>query len=92
MNKETIAMIKQILEAEESLDKLREKENYEKNQHFPKEKPLKPPLTIPNGIRKTEAPKATTKVPNITKKTLNTCLIIFFVLSLILTIIFYSPF
>ena len=42
MNKETIAMIKQILEAEESLDKLREKENYEKNQHFPKEKPLKP--------------------------------------------------
>ena len=40
MNKETIAMIKQILEAEESLDKLREKENYEKNQRFPKEKPL----------------------------------------------------
>ena len=31
MNKETIAMIKQILEAEESLDQLREKENYEKN-------------------------------------------------------------
>ena len=42
MNKETIAMIKQILEAEESLDQLREKENYEKNQRFPKEKPLKP--------------------------------------------------
>lgn len=42
MNKETIAMIKQILEDEESLDKLREKEDYEKKQRFPKEKPLKP--------------------------------------------------
>lgn len=42
MNKETIAMIKQILEDEESLDKLREKEDYEKKQCFPKEKPLKP--------------------------------------------------
>ena len=42
MNEETIAMIKQILEAEESLDKLREKEDYEKKQRFPKEKPLKP--------------------------------------------------
>ena len=42
MNEETIAMIKQILEDEESLDKLREKEDYEKKQRFPKEKPLKP--------------------------------------------------
>ena len=42
MNKETIAMIKQILEAEESMDKLMEKEDYEKKQRFPKEKPLKP--------------------------------------------------
>lgn len=42
MNEETIAMIKQILEDEESLDKLREKEDYEKIQRFPKEKPLKP--------------------------------------------------
>ena len=42
MKKETIAMIKQILEDEESLDKLREKEDYEKKQRFPKEKPLKP--------------------------------------------------
>lgn len=42
MNEETIAMIKQILEDEKSLDKLREKEDYEKKQRFPKEKPLKP--------------------------------------------------
>lgn len=42
MNEETIAMIKQILEDEESLDKLREKEDYEKKQRFSKEKPLKP--------------------------------------------------
>ncbi len=42
MNEETIAMIKQILEDEESLDKLREKEDYEKKQRFLKEKPLKP--------------------------------------------------
>lgn len=42
MNKETIAMIKQILEAEESMDKLMEKEDYEKKRRFPKEKPIKP--------------------------------------------------
>ena len=42
MKKETIAMIKQILEDEESLDKLRGKADYEKKQRFPKDKPLKP--------------------------------------------------
>ena len=38
MNKETIAMIKQILEAEESMDKLMEKEDYEKKRRFPERK------------------------------------------------------
>lgn len=42
MNKETLGMIKQTLEDEESLDRLRRKEDYEKNQRFTKEKPLKP--------------------------------------------------
>lgn len=42
MDKETIAMVKQLLEDEESLDKLRRKEEYEKKKRFPKEKPLKP--------------------------------------------------
>lgn len=42
MDKDTLAMMKQILKDEESLDQLRDKLDHERNLNFSKERPHKP--------------------------------------------------
>ena len=53
MDKDTLAMMKQILKDEESLDQLRDKLDCERNLNFSKERPHKPE---PEKVLRTYAP------------------------------------